>query len=1164
MKTNLSLASLALLPLLLSAKPTQAASYSSTVLADGPIAYYRFSDGVNTPVLNLAHNSGSLGAAADGIYTAAHPVPGALPGSSDTAARASGGQNVSVPYQAGLNVPGAFSAEAWLRPTTNFTDATLTCPLSSVQVNAPRSGWLLYQSSGGWNFRTYNTNTTTVAVSITGGGALTVGAWYHVACVWDGTVGKLYVNGVLAATSGPTNFVANPNTPFTMGTRSAGDFAWSGDIDEVAFYPSALSDVQVANHYGNGINPTPLVTYSALILGDNPAGYWRLGEAAFAAPVAANSGSMGAAANGQYLGGAIDGAEAPRPPQFFGFEADNTALQLDGVKNFVSTVSGLLNGKPRFTLTGWIRRATDQANRTGLFGQNDIVEFGYINNNTLECWTDNGLDISPNPFPNGAWEHIALVSDGSPGTLTMYTNGVAAGSRTSVLPGDNTFAFNIGGGGIFDATGNFFNGQIDEVAVFDKALSASQVANEYFSTVAQAPLITRQPQDTNLFEGGTIQLSVSAAGSPDLRYQWLYFGTDLQDQTNSTLVITNAQLFDTGTYSVRVDNDFGSLESDGADVNVLPTTPPVITQDPAPASRYVGSPRVVFSVTATGGNNLTYQWQSGNGDIPGATNSTLVISNVQPSDADFYQVTVSNEAGSTTSSPAELTIVTPAPGSYEAAILAGGPVAYWRLDEASGTIAHDNWGGYDGTYNGGVTLGVPGSLTGDSDTAAEFNGTSGYVGTPLSLNGQKDVTLLGWMRRTGDQADRTGLWGQNDLIEFGYIDNNTIQSWIDNFDAAVNVSPNPIPNLQWAQLALVVNSGVHTVYVNGSPAGSATLTSSDYGTTAFKFNIAGGGIFDASGNFFKGQVDDVSVYYRALSSAELCSLYLKGSGTPVALQIDPTGNILADSKPSGIPHNGLDFGAEWAGSDADAVSVTRSGVMKFTATEGDQVKVNAHPDFNTTSGTIMFWVRTAGVSGPGDYAAMLVDRRSANGDVITMTTTGEIFVQASGGVNSFQTTRKVNDDHWHHVTYVYDQSASGSTTIYIDGVLDTSQASTGSWSWDPNEPIELGRSHDPFWYALDGSMDDVRVYNVRLSASEISSVYDGDGSTPVAASAMVLRLNFEAPPSGTTIRWPCGVLQQADELIGDGSGTIWNDIPNASPPYTILPDTAARFFRLRL
>jgi len=40
--------------------------------------------------------------------------------------------------------------------------------------------------------------------------------------------------------------------------------------------------------------------------------------------------------------------------------------------------------------------------------------------------------------------------------------------RSHVLPANNTFGFNIGGGGVFDGTGNFFNGQIDEVAIFDR------------------------------------------------------------------------------------------------------------------------------------------------------------------------------------------------------------------------------------------------------------------------------------------------------------------------------------------------------------------------------------------------------------------------------------------------------------------------------------------------------------------------------------------------------------------------------------------------------------------------------------------------------------------------------------------------------------------------
>jgi hypothetical protein len=57
-------------------------------------------------------------------------------------------------------------------------------------------------------------------------------------------------------------------------------------------------------------------------------------------------------------------------------------------------------------------------------------------------------------------------------------------------------------------------------------------------------------------------------------------------------------------------------------------------------------------------------------------------------------------------------------------------VSYWRLDETAGPKAVDSKGGNDGTYTGGVTFGVPGLLNDDPDTAAEFDGTSGYVLVP--------------------------------------------------------------------------------------------------------------------------------------------------------------------------------------------------------------------------------------------------------------------------------------------------------------------------------------------------------------------------------------------------------------------------------------------------
>ena len=59
------------------------------------------------------------------------------------------------------------------------------------------------------------------------------------------------------------------------------------------------------------------------------------------------------------------------------------------------------------------------------------------------------------------------------------------------------------------------------------------------------------------------------------------------------------------------------------------------------------------------------------------------------------------------------------------------PAGYWRLDETSGTTAADTIGGNAGTYSGGVTLGIPGAVAGD--TAASFDGT-GQVTVPDSAS----------------------------------------------------------------------------------------------------------------------------------------------------------------------------------------------------------------------------------------------------------------------------------------------------------------------------------------------------------------------------------------------------------------------------------------------
>jgi len=213
----------------------------------------------------------------------------------------------------------------------------------------------------------------------------------------------------------------------------------------------------------------------------------------------------------------------------------------------------------------------------------------------------------------------------------------------------------------------------------------------------------------------------------------------------------------------------------------------------------------------------------------------------------------------------------------------------------------------------------------------------------------------------------------------------------------------------------------------------------------------------------------------------------------------PAGNVIVDSSPGGSVVNATNNGTTWLASATDSMGVTRNGVMQWVAADQDQIVVPAHADFNDPmTGTITFWVKTAGTSGlgGGSHSAMLVDRRQGGGTVWTQFPNGSIFKQTNGGVPS--TTGLIGDDDWHHLAFTFDRNANGTQQIFIDGSPDSTATLVGNWSWN-NRPIEIGRSHDAFWYRYDGLMDDFRLYDRKLSDAEVLSLVPEPSTLLLAA-----------------------------------------------------------------
>ncbi len=167
------------------------------------------------------------------------------------------------------------------------------------------------------------------------------------------------------------------------------------------------------------------------------------------------------------------------------------------------------------------------------------------------------------------------------------------------------------------------------------------------------PVITAQPQDSTVLAGTTISLSVTAQGSLPMTYRWQRDGVDLPGATDSCLTFSNAQPADSGHYQAWVSNTIGSICSRIAALSVL--APPVITVQPYGLSVNLGA-TVTLSVAASGSTPMQFQWYFNGEPLPGATNSSLTLSGVDPSQSGTYEAEASNPAGVAASQPATLTV----------------------------------------------------------------------------------------------------------------------------------------------------------------------------------------------------------------------------------------------------------------------------------------------------------------------------------------------------------------------------------------------------------------------------------------------------------------------------------------------------------------------------
>ena len=220
-------------------------SYSATVLADKPVAYWRMSEMTGTTMADATSNKndGRL----DGIVMLAQPGPIAGEGSTAIAFDGSTGSAV-VPSSFSLQVNWV-TIELWINKRAD-SEFGVYMAKNVAGAGGASTGWfqlLNDHHNGGLQFRVTGDADPILVSKAT----LDLNTWYYVVATYDGVTAKLYINGKLDSTLPAVVSPAQNADPLYIGRRADGFFT-NALIAEVAIYPKALSAEQIAAHWKAG------------------------------------------------------------------------------------------------------------------------------------------------------------------------------------------------------------------------------------------------------------------------------------------------------------------------------------------------------------------------------------------------------------------------------------------------------------------------------------------------------------------------------------------------------------------------------------------------------------------------------------------------------------------------------------------------------------------------------------------------------------------------------------------------------------------------------------------------------------------------------------------------------------------------------------------------
>lgn len=535
-------------------------------------------------------------------------------------------------------------------------------------------------------------------------------------------------------------------------------------------------------------------------------------------------------------------------------------------------------------------------------------------------------------------------------------------------------------------------------------------------------------------------------------------------------------------------------------------------------------------------------------------------------------------------------LLTCTPAATHAQDYASGLVGHWTLDETTGNIITDS----SASGNNGTWVDND-----DNDVAGET--TTGVVSRALGFDGVDDIITL------GDNYDLTGdyticSWAFPGNTNIGYIfgkyneatgqgiflriDNNSTD-WISstNNDATTILrGENAVEYNAWQHICVTVSPtpGTSTLYKNGTVLDSNTTMPAHIDNA---INASIGNRYD-NNRQMDGALDDVRIYNRTLSAADIAALYVYtvvdySCSNPDGVE----GEIVFNQDVRALQYcNGTKWVAigaqqslnqginlhlpfdDGTGTNAADAAGTNDGTLQNMSPASDWVDgiiqggLNFSGDnrvqvsgsvINPNRGTFSMWYKP-----DIDYTAATNElfltgfwneTFSNNDFFLDLYESDDSFycgIRDNGGtthangVNSAALASLWQVGKWMHIACTYDDSLpADNIKIYINGVESNTPAeelNLSDWSatpWVPPANLTIGNDGEGFANSAQGTLDDFRVYDRPLSASEISQLYAQGSSCTLPSEGDLVAHWTMNDTSGSTII----------DSSGNGNNGTWVD-----------------------